>query len=145
MDTLAPLLFIITLDYVLRTSIDEDLGLTLSKQLSIRYQTIKITDADYTDDLAIFADSSRNAEKLLNVLEESGKTVGIKVNIKKMQHMNIMMELDGTYTRILRAILNISCKEHPSKIRLYGNIPPLTSIIRIRRTRFAGHCYRSEK
>ena len=45
-------------------------------------------------------------------------------------------KLDGTYTRMLRAILNISWKEHPTKIRLYGNIPPLTSIIRIRRTRF---------
>ena len=49
-------------------------------------------------------------------------------------------KLDGTYTRMLRAILNISWKEHPTKIRLCGNIPPLTSIIRIRRTRFAGHC-----
>ena len=46
---------------------------------------------------------------------------------------------------MLRAILNISWKEHPTKIRLYGNIPPLTSIIRIRRKRFAGHCYRSEE
>ena len=47
---------------------------------------------------------------------------------------------------MLRAILNISWKEHPKKIRLYGyNITPLTSIIRIRRTRFAGHCYRSEE
>ena len=86
-DTLAPLLFIITLDYVLRTSIDEnkDLGLTLSKQRSRRYPAIKITDADYAYDLVIFADSSRNAEKLLNVLEVSGNTLGIKVNFKKTQ------------------------------------------------------------
>ena len=28
--------------------------------------------------------------------------------------------LDGTYTRMLRAILNISFKEHTTKIRLYG-------------------------
>ena len=90
-DTLAPLLFIITLYYVLRTSIDEnkDLGLTLSKQRSRRYPAIKITDADYADDLVIFADSSRNAENLLNILEESGKTVGLKVYIKKTPHMNI--------------------------------------------------------
>ena len=74
-DTLTSLLFIITLDYVLRTSIDEhkDLGLTLSKQRSRRYPAIKITDADYADDLVIFVDSSRNAKNLLNVLEESGK------------------------------------------------------------------------
>ena len=55
-------------------------------------------------------------------------------------------KLDGTYTRMLRAILNISWKEHPTKILLDGNIPSLTSIIRIRiRKRFAGHCYRSEE
>ena len=78
-DTLAPLLFIITLDYVLRTSIDEnkDLGLTLSKQRSRRYPAIKITDAYYADDLVIFADSRRNAENLLNVLEESGRICSI--------------------------------------------------------------------
>ena len=74
-DTLAPLLFIITLDYVLRTSIDENKGLgqTLSKQRSRRYPAIKITDAYYADDIVIFADSSRNAEKLLNVLKKVGK------------------------------------------------------------------------
>ena len=57
-DTLAPLIFIITLDYVLRISIDENkyLGLTLSKQRSRRYPVINITDADYADDLVIFAD-----------------------------------------------------------------------------------------
>ena len=54
-------------------------------------------------------------------------------------------KLDGTYTRMLRAILNISWKEHLTKIPLYGNMPPLTSIIRIRRTRLAGHCYRSDE
>ena len=53
--------------------------------------------------------------------------------------------LDGTYTRMLRAILNISWKEHLMKIRLYGNIPPLSSILRIRRTRFTCHCYTSEE
>ena len=48
---------------------------------------------------------------------------------------------------MLKAILNISLKEQSTKIRLYGNIPPLTCTIgiRIRRTRFAGHFYRSEE
>ena len=80
----------ITLDYLLKTSIDEnkDLGLTLSKQRSRRYPASKITDADYADDLVIFADSRRNADKLLNILVESGKIVGIKVIVKKTQHMN---------------------------------------------------------
>ena len=32
-------------------------------------------------------------------------------------------KLDGTYTRMLRAILNKSWKQHPTNDQLYGNIP----------------------
>ena len=52
--------------------------------------------------------------------------------------------LDGTYTRMLRAILNISWKKHPTKTRLYGHLPPISSTIRLRRLTFAGHCWRSK-
>ena len=78
-DTLAPLLFIITLDYVLRTSIDlhKDLGLTLQKSRGRRYPTVTITDADYAVDLVLFADSCSDAEKLLYVLEEKANSVGL--------------------------------------------------------------------
>ncbi len=34
-------------------------------------------------------------------------------------------KLDGTYTRMIRAVLNVSWKEHPTKIRLYGPLPPI--------------------
>ena len=54
-------------------------------------------------------------------------------------------KLDGTYTRMLRAILNISWKQHPTKKRLYEKIPPISKIIRERRTRFAGHSWRSKQ
>ena len=50
--------------------------------------------------------------------------------------------LDGTYTRMLRAALNISWKEHPTKKLLYDKLPPVSHKIRDRRLRFAGHCYR---
>ncbi|XP_066915257.1 uncharacterized protein [Clytia hemisphaerica] len=33
--------------------------------------------------------------------------------------------LDGTYTRMLRAVLNISWQQHPRKEQLYGNIPTI--------------------
>ena len=51
-DTLAPYLFIICLDYVLRTSIDKmkDNGFKLAKERSRRYPTKTITDADYADE-----------------------------------------------------------------------------------------------
>ena len=52
-------------------------------------------------------------------------------------------KLDSNYTRMLRAILNKSCRQHPTKQQLYGHQPPITKTIKIRRTRHAGHCWRS--
>ena len=52
-------------------------------------------------------------------------------------------KLDGNYTRMLRAILNKSWEQHPTKQQLYGHLPPITKTIKIRRTRHAGHCWRS--
>ena len=50
---------------------------------------------------------------------------------------------DGNYTRMLRAILNKSWWQHPTKHQLYGHLPLITKIIQVRRTRHAGHCWRS--
>ena len=52
-------------------------------------------------------------------------------------------KLDGNYTRMLRAILNKSWRQHPTKQQLYGHLPPITKTIKVRRTRHAGHCWRS--
>ena len=53
-------------------------------------------------------------------------------------------KLDGNYTRILRAILNKSWRQHPTKHQLYGHLPPITKTIKVRQTRHAGHCWRSK-
>ena len=49
-------------------------------------------------------------------------------------------KLDGNYTRMLRAIFNKSWGQHP---KLYEHLPPNMKTIKIRRTRHAGHCWRS--
>ena len=51
-------------------------------------------------------------------------------------------KLDGNYTRMLRAILNKSWQQHPTRRQLYGHLPPITKTIQVRRTRHAGHCWR---
>ena len=53
-------------------------------------------------------------------------------------------KLDGNYTRMLRAILNKSWRQHSTKYKLYGHLPPITKTIQVRRTRHAGHCWRSK-
>ena len=52
-------------------------------------------------------------------------------------------KLDGNYTRMLRAVLNKSWQQHPTRHQLYGHLPPITKTIQVRRTRHAGHCWRS--
>ena len=52
-------------------------------------------------------------------------------------------KLDGKYKRMLRAILNRSWRQHPTKQQLYGHLPPITKTIKVRRTRHAGLCWRS--
>ena len=46
---------------------------------------------------------------------------------------------------MLRAILNKSRRQHPTKHQLYCNLPtpPIMKIVQARRTRHAGHCWRS--
>ena len=52
-------------------------------------------------------------------------------------------KLDGNYTRMLRAILNKSWRQHLTRHQLYSHLPPITKTIQVRRTRHAGHCRRS--
>ena len=52
-------------------------------------------------------------------------------------------KLDGNYTRMLRAILDKSWRQHPTKQQLCSHLPPITKILQVTRTRYAGHCWRS--
>ena len=52
-------------------------------------------------------------------------------------------KLDGNYTRMLRAILNKSWRQHLTKQLLYGHLPPIKKTNKVRWTRHAGHCRRS--
>ena len=54
-------------------------------------------------------------------------------------------KLNGKYTRMLRAILNKSWRKHPTKNQLNGHLPPIMKTIQVRRTRHAGHCWRSRE
>ena len=57
--------------------------------------------------------------------------------------LRLKKKLDDNYTRMLRAILNRSWRQHPKRHQLYGHLPPIMKHIQIRRTRHAGKCWRS--
>ena len=90
-DTLAPFLFIIFLDYVLKMSLDRDnvLGCILSERKSRRYPEIKITDVDYADDLAIVTDKTSEATILLHKFENTAKEIGLNINAGMTEFISI--------------------------------------------------------
>ena len=88
-DILAPYLFIICLNYVLRTSIDKmkDNCFKLAKKRSRRYPAHTITDEDYADDIALLANTPAQAETQLHRLERTAACIGLYVNADKTEYM----------------------------------------------------------
>ena len=203
-DTLAPYLFIICLDYVLRTSIDDDLALlantpnqaeTLLHSLEraaagiglhvnankTEYmcynQTGNIATLDgaslkLVDKFTYLGSSVSSTEKdidtrltkawtaidRLSIIWKSDLTDKMKRSFFQAVVVSILLygcttwtltkrlerKLDGNYTRMLRAVLNKSWRQHPTRHQLYGHLPPITKTIQVRRTRHTGHCWRSK-
>ena len=76
-DTLAPYLFIICQDYVLRMSIDKirENGFKLTKKRSRRYLPKTITNANYANDIALLVNTPNEAETLLHSLERAAQAL----------------------------------------------------------------------
>ena len=90
-DTLALFLFIISLDYVLKNSLDinSNLGFTLSQRRSGRNPAIGISDIDYDDDISITKYSVNAAMKLLHKIEEKSSYIGLKINTDKTKYITL--------------------------------------------------------
>ena len=88
-DILAPYLFIICLDYVLRTSTDlmKENGFKLAKERSRRYFARAITNADYADDIALLENTPAQAETLLLCLERAANSIGLHVNAYQIEYI----------------------------------------------------------
>ena len=56
---------------------------------------------------------------------------------------NRLEKLDSNYTRMLWAILNKSWWQHLTRHQVYGHLPSIAKTLQFRRTRHAGHSWRS--
>ena len=89
-DTLAPYLFIIVLDYCLRSAIngrEEQLGFTVNPRRSRRIGPLMVTDLDFVDDIALVSDTACQAQELLDRVEDAALHVGLHMNAKKTKCM----------------------------------------------------------
>ena len=87
-DTLAPYLFIIRLDYVIRTSRDKmnDNDFKLAKVRGRGYPPETSMDADYADDIALQANTPAQVETLRHSLERAIAGIGLHVNADKTEY-----------------------------------------------------------
>ena len=105
-ETLAPYLFIICQDYVLKTSIDKikENGYELTKKR--RYPAKTITTADYTDDIVIMVNTPNQAETLLHSLERATAGIDPYVNAHEAEYMcfnqtSYISTLEGTSLKLV--------------------------------------------
>ena len=231
-DPLAPFLFIVCLDYALRTSIGTSDGLTLKRRRSRRAPPELLPDLAFADDIALMEDTINKAEAFLHKVEIATQTIGLFLNASKtkVMHLNptanniirslngdeiekvddflylggytnttrdiksritkawgalnsltkiwcsriktstkirifkstvepiflygceswtmtksLAKKVDGTYTRMLRRVKNVSWRAHMSNEQLYGPIPKLSATIKRRRLTLAGHVFRHKE
>ena len=93
---------------MLRTSIDRirENGFELTQKRSRRYPTKTITNANYTDDIAILANTPNQAEILLHSLERAVAGIGLHVNAHKTEYTcynqtGDISTLDGTPLKLV--------------------------------------------
>ena len=89
-DTLAPFLFVLVLDYVLRISIDKmnEKGLQIRPRNGRRHPAQHLTDLGYADDLALISSLVNDAQSLLHSLEYAASLVGLYCNESKTEYVN---------------------------------------------------------
>ena len=86
---LAPFLFIICLDYALRTAISDSDGLILKRRRSRRYPAVTLAGLDYSDDIALLENTIESAQDLLNRVEKACQDVGLFLNAPNTRFMHL--------------------------------------------------------
>ena len=100
-DTLAPFLFVIVLDYALRSAIDgkeSELGFTLHERRGRRAPPVCICDLDFADDIVLISDQIEQAKKLLHQVEVECRKVGLGLNASKTKGMFFNIEFTPMFT-----------------------------------------------
>ena len=100
-DTLAPFIFVIVLDCVLRKAIsgrESEFGFMLTPRRSSRNPEKVITDLVFADDIALTSGNVDRAQRLLSRVENEGNRVGLLLSEKKTKVMTCNVAPDPILT-----------------------------------------------
>ena len=95
----------------------------------------------------------------INKLWTSDMSISTKVNLFKATVESMLFNgsetwtlnkkmnktLDWCYKRMLRKALNIKWQQHLTNEVIYGNLPSISQVVRKRRLKFSGHCFRQHQ
>ena len=109
-------------------STENEINTRLAKARTAIDRLLVIWKSDLTDKIKQFF------SKLFSILLYGCTTRTLTKRMEK--------RLDGNYTRMLPAVMNKSWKQHPIRQQLYGQLPPISKTIQVRRTRHTGHSWR---
>ena len=113
----------------------------------------------FTHDINTRLAKAWTANYRLSIIRKSGLTDKIKCSFFQTVVVSILLyrcttwtltkhmekKLDGSYVKMLLAVLDKSWRQHLTKQKLYGHLPPILKTIQIRRTRYAGDCWISKE
>ena len=90
-DTLAPYLFVIVIDFIMRKAMVDSCGIQLTSKRGTRSRVTApatyLTDLDFADDIALFGSTIANAQKLIEDLEKATLSVGLRINQLKTEYI----------------------------------------------------------
>ena len=105
-----PKLFIIVLDYCLRSAIngrEEHREFTINPRRSRGVGPLMVTDLDFADDIALVSDTACQAQENFDRVEDAALRVGLHMNAKKTQCMVFNHQDDVTIKTSTGAILEV--------------------------------------
>jgi exonuclease III len=145
-DSLAPFLFVLLLDWVLRTGLpSNNNGFQLCRRSSSRHPEKRLALLAYADDLVLLANSGDDAQRLVDGLARTAAKIGLRINTKKTEVFtipsNLPVSLHIPASDSTAAIPLPSCQAFRY---LGGQVPSIREDLRHRR-RLAWAAFRSSR
>ncbi len=100
-DVLAPFLFIVVIDWVMRNSNMNHLGFVTQPRRSRRYPAELLGDLEFADDIGLMENTQEGAQEQVDRLSNTAKETGLVINAKKTKFLalnvpdNVEVNLDG--------------------------------------------------
>ncbi len=100
-DTLAPYIFVIVIDYILRNALNDiTLGFKYKDKISSRYPAKYITDLAFADDISLLSSDIDDVQIMINNIESIANVIGLKINKKKTEF--ILVGTKWNYNEIIK-------------------------------------------